>query len=67
MTESKRGIFQRGLSPLIELEAMRNDDYVTFAEKAAHRCKLSNSTADQELSLFKMNGAGIVNDLVTVK
>ena len=67
MTESKRGLFQRGLSPLIEMEARRKDDYVTFAKKAACRCKLGDGTADQELSLFKMNGARIVNDGVTVR
>ena len=67
MTESKNGLFQRGLSPLIKLEVMHKDDYITFAKKAARRCKLGDGTADQELCLFKMNGARIVNDGVTVR
>ena len=40
MTESKRGIFQRGSAPFIEVEAARSDDYMTFARKAADCCQL---------------------------
>lgn len=67
MTESKRGIFQRGSAPFIEVEAARSDDYMTFAWKAADCCQLGGNSLGTGLSLFKMNGARILNRVVTVK
>ena len=67
MTESKRGIFQRRGVPFIEVEAACSDDYMIFAHKAADCCQLRGDSLGTGLSLFKMNGARILNRTVTVK
>ena len=61
-----RGVFSRSRSPYIEMEARRSDSYKVFAEKAARKCRLA-SEPGLELCLFKLNGARILNEPVTVR
>lgn len=64
MELSKRGIFTRSKS-FVEVDAYRRDSYETIAERAAKKCHL-NYTRDKVLSLFKLNGARILNEPITI-
>ena len=61
-----RGIFSRSRSPYIEMEARRSDSYQAFASKAAKKCRLATEP-DKELCLFKLNGARILDEPITVR
>ena len=61
-----RGIFARSRSPYIEMEARRSDSYQAFALKAAKKCRLATER-DKELCLFKLNGARILDEPITVR
>ena len=65
MTESKEGLFVRGKSPLLEIKANKGDSYEAFVSKAAKNCQLK-SEQGKILQLFKMNGARILNETVSV-
>ena len=61
-----RGVYSRSRSPYIELEAKRSDSYLAFARKAAKICRLADEP-ELDLCLFKLNGARILNEPVTVR
>jgi hypothetical protein len=65
MIESKSGVFSRAHSPYVEIEACKSDSYSTFIRRAALKCRLEVS--DKELSLFKINGARVLDCDVSVK
>ena len=65
MTESKEGLFTRGKSPLIEIKANKSDSYETFVSNAARKCQLQIHPR-KTLHLFKMSGARILNESVSV-
>ena len=66
MKESRVGTFSRTKQPFIEMEANKSDNYTTFAKKAAVKCRLSDEKG-KILSLFKLNGARVLDEKVTVK
>ena len=66
MKESRPGVFVRSKSPFIEIEACKGDKYVTFAKRASIKCRL-NHQEGKELALFKLNGARILDEDVTIK
>ena len=53
-------------NPYIEVEATRDDDYVTFSRKAAKKCTMLEDDGCA-LTLFKVNGTMILNEDVTLK
>ena len=57
MKPSKGGTFRRA-SNHFEMEAMKDDDYNAFAQRAAEACSISTKKG-MVLTLFKMNGAVI--------
>jgi len=65
MTESREGLFVRGKSPLLEIKANKGDSYEGFVSKAAKNCQLK-AEQGKILQLFKMNGARILNETVSV-
>ena len=65
MHESKYGVYSRGKSSYVEVEAFRNDTYEVFVSKAARKCKLRHEK-HKLLSLFKLNGARILNEDLNV-
>ena len=64
MELSKRGIFTRSKS-FVEVDAYKRDSYETIAKRAAKKCQLSY-TKGKILSLFKINGARILNEAITL-
>ena len=66
MKESRPGVFARVKQPFVEMEALKSDKYTTFAQKAAIKCRLSEEKG-KVLSLFKLNGARVLDESVTVK
>ena len=56
----------RGKTPFVEIQAKKTDDYCTFVRKAAKKCRLVEQEG-QVLSLFKLNGARVLNENVTIK
>ena len=48
------------------MEGSRSDSYSTFAQKAAKKCRLPTEV-NKELSLFKLNGARILDECIHVK
>ena len=48
------------------MEASREDDYLTLAQKAALKCEMP-CRRGKLLSLFKSNGARILNEDITIK
>lgn len=67
MTQSKSGAFSRAHHPYVEVEAHKSDSYSKFVKRAASKCKLSTHKKDKELSLFKVNGARVLDSDITVK
>ena len=65
MTKSKEGLFSRGKHPLIEIKANKNDSYQTFVNKAARKCGMQ-AQSGKTLHLFKLSGARILNEQVSV-
>ena len=66
MKEGKCGAFYWAKQPLVEMEANKRDNYTTYAKKAAVKCQLSEEKG-KILSLFKLNGARVLDESVTVK
>ena len=66
MKESRPGVFVRAKQPFVEMEANKSDNYTTFAKKAAIKCRLSEEKG-KLLSLFKLNGARVLDESVTMK
>ena len=58
----KSGIFSRAGNPFIEMEAC----YTNFIKKAAKKCRM-NGKKDTYISLFKVNGARILDEPITLK
>lgn len=67
MKESRPGVFARAKQPFVEIEANKSDSYTVFARKAAIKCRLGSEEKGKVLSLFKLNGARVLNESVTVK
>ena len=66
MRETRPGMFVRARSPFVEMEAKKSDSYTIFAKRAAKKCRLGEAEG-KILSLFKLNGARVLNECVTVK
>lgn len=66
MKESRPGVFVRSKSPYVEIDACKSNKYVTFAKRASIKCRL-NRQEGKELALFKLNGARILDEDVTIK
>ena len=66
MKETRAGVFSRGKSPYVEIEAKRSDTYREFACNAASKCRLK-ARRGMVLSLFKLNGARVLDQPVTMK
>lgn len=68
MVESKPGTgsYVRAHHPFLEIEARRSDNYAAFAGRAARKCDIK-SDKNMELSLFKLNGARVLDSEVTIK
>ena len=66
MRESRSGVFTRAKAPFVEMEAYRSDSYSTFVKRAAHKCHLTGKK-NKFLSLFKLNGARVLDEDVTIK
>ena len=60
MKESNSGEFKRGKSPFVEIPTSKGERYNTLASKAAKYCGITVHNA-QDLCLFKINGAIILN------
>lgn len=65
MTESRMGLHARGKSPLLEIKVKKSDSYEVFVSKAARKCQLSIQEG-KSLQLFKMSGARISNEPVSI-
>ncbi|XP_065887583.1 uncharacterized protein [Dysidea avara] len=66
MQEGRPGVFSRKKSPYVEVQTKKTEGYDAFALKAARSCRVSVQRG-QKLALFKMNGARILSENVTVK
>ena len=66
MKETRSGVYTRVKAPYVEMEAYRSDSYITFVKRAAHKCHLTEKK-NKLLSLFKLNGARVLDEEVTVK
>ena len=66
MTESKSGSFIRSRNPFVEVEGYRSDSYTTFTKRAAHKLSLRGEKG-KYVSLFRLNGARVLDEEVTVK
>ena len=66
MKETRPEMFVRARSPFVEMEAKKSDSYTIFTKRAAKRCHLGEAEG-KILSLFKLNGARVLNECVTVK
>ena len=64
MKETTRGMFVRS-SSYMEVPAARSDPYLSFAKKAAKLLKVQPKKRE-ELKLFKLNGALIVDERIDV-
>lgn len=67
MEMSKRGIYSRGKNPYIEVVFDRKDPYDVFVSKAAAVCDVRVTRRGQALSLFKLNGARVLNEPIVVR
>ena len=66
MTETKSGAFIRSRNPFVEVEGYRRDSYSTFIKRAAHKLSLHGQKG-KYVSLFRLNGARVLDEEVTVK
>lgn len=66
MKEGRPGVYGRAKSPLVEVEAYRTDSYKAFVDKAARKCHLV-PRKNKVISLFKLNGARVLDEPITVK
>lgn len=66
MKQTDTGIFSRGKFPFLEIGGKRSDGYTQFAKTAALKCKLSRPDVQSIPALFKMNGARILNESMTI-
>jgi len=66
MQEGCPGVFSHRKNPYIEVHAKKTEKYHTFALKAARSCRL-NVKERQKLALFKLNGARILDETISVK
>ena len=66
MKETKPGVFTRSKKPFVEMEAQRSDSCTKFAKRATQKCHLRYKEK-AVLSLFKVNGARVLNENITVK
>jgi len=67
MVEGKQGTVSRVKSgSLIEINAYRGDSYSVIARKAAKKCQLTQVAGNLSLALFKLNGALILDEEVTI-
>ena len=66
MKEGRRGVFGRAKCPFVEMEARKSDSYSMFARRAALKCRMSEQ-AGKVLSLFKLNGARVLDECMTIK
>ncbi len=62
----KSGVFTRAKSPFVEMEAYRSDSYSTFVKRAVSKCHIRGKK-NHILSLFKTNGARVLDEQVTIK
>lgn len=65
MHESRQGVYSKSRSPYIEMSVKRSDCYKTVARRAAKKCHLAYH-GSESLSLFKLNGARILNEDVII-
>lgn len=66
MKKSKHGVYTRSNDPFVEMEAYRTDTYSTFVRRAAQKCRLREKE-NNIISLFKLNGARVLDEPVTLK
>ena len=65
MQEGRQGVYSKRKSPYIEMSVSRGDCYKAVAKRAAKKCRLTYR-GSQTLSLFKLNGARILDEDITV-
>lgn len=65
MEEGRQGLYSKTKSPYIEMSARRSDCYRAIANRAAKKCHLI-CHGSKTLSLFKLNGAQILDEEVIV-
>lgn len=65
MEEKRPGVFSRVKSPFVEMGAYRRDSYSVIANRAAKKCHL-NYCKGKILSLFKLNGARILDEDINI-
>lgn len=65
MQEGRQGVYGKTKSPYIEMGVRRSDCYKAVAERAAKKCHLIYQES-KTLSLFKLNGARILDEEITI-
>ena len=65
MQEGRQGVYSKAKSPYIEMSVRRSDCYKAVTKKAAKKCHLVYRGSNS-LSLFKLNGARILDEEITV-
>lgn len=65
MEEGRQGVYSKAKSPYIEMSVRRSDCYKIVAERAAKKCHLIYQ-GSRVLSLFKLNGARILDEEITI-
>ena len=66
MRENRSGSFVKGKSPYVEIKASKSDQYEDFAKTAARKLNLGPAKG-KVLSLFKLNGARVLNDSISLR
>lgn len=65
MHEGRQGVYSKSKSPYIEMSVRRSDCYKRVAKRAAKKCQLVYQ-GSKTLSLFKLNGARILDEEITI-
>lgn len=65
MEENRQGVYVKSKSSFVEIEAHRSDTYRSFVDKAARKLKMGYRSGNM-LSLFKMNGARVLNEEINL-
>lgn len=66
MIEVRPGTMKRSKNPIVEIKAYRSDSYATFVKRAAGKLNLRGEKR-KFLSLFKLNGARVLDEDIVVK
>ena len=66
MVQTRPGAFSRSKNTFVEMEAYRCDSYSTFVKRAVKKLHLTGKQ-NKFFSLFKLNGARVLDEPLTVK